>query len=238
MFVDDLLKNTDKAFILRRINYSESSVILTCFTRTKGIQKFIFQGAKKKYEPFFPMAFCEVTFYRHPSSELGKMTGTDLLFNPTGLRFDPLRSAIAFFVADVLQQCIQTDLEDEPLFLFLEKTVHEIDATDDLSIYPTRFLMDFSFHLGIGPSVDDENARYFDLQEGIFSNHLAAGHLSVEGDVAQLLRNLAEGEDVLEAVLPAVRRDAFETLLQFYKVHIPRFNVDASLEIIRALLYH
>jgi hypothetical protein len=98
--------------------------------------------------------------------------------------------------------------------------------------------MDFSFHLGIGPSVDDENARYFDLQEGVFSNHLAAGHLTVEGDVAQLLRNLAEGEDVLEAVLPAVRRDAFETLLQFYKVHIPRFNVDASLEIIRALLYH
>jgi DNA repair protein RecO (recombination protein O) len=141
-------------------------------------------------------------------------------------------------VADVLQQCIQTDLEDEPLFLFLEKSVREIDATDDLSIYPTRFLMDFSFHLGIGPSVDDEDARYFDLQEGIFSNHLAAGHLSVEGDVARLLRHLAEGEEFLEEVLPTVRRDAFETLLQFYKVHIPRFNVDASLEIIRALLYH
>jgi DNA repair protein RecO (recombination protein O) len=232
------LKNTDKAFILRRINFSESSVILTCFTRSKGIQKFIFQGAKKKSEPFFPLAFCEITFYRHPSSELGKMTGTDLLFNPSGLRFDPLRSAIAFFVADVLQQCIQTDLEDEPLFLFLEKTVHEIDATDDLRIYPTRFLMDFSFHLGIGPSVDDDEARYFDLQEGIFSNHLPAGHLSVEGEIAQVLRCLAQGENDFSDVLPAVRREAFETLLQFYKVHIPRFNVDASLEIIRALLYH
>lgn len=238
MFVDVLLKNTDKAFILRRINYSESSVILTCFTRSKGIQKFIFQGAKKKSEPFFPLAYCEITYYRHPSSELGKMTGTDLLFNPSGLRFDPLRSAIAFFVADVLQQCIQTDLEDEPLFLFLEKTVREIDATDDLRLYPTRFLMDFSFHLGIGPSVDDEGASYFDLQEGIFSNHLAAGHISVEGEVARVLRNLAEGEDGLDDMVPALRKDAFETLLQFYKIHIPRFNVDASLEIIRALLYH
>jgi len=39
-------------------------------------------------------------------------------------------------------------------------------------------------------------------------------------------------------MVPALRKDAFETLLQFYKIHIPRFNVDASLEIIRALLYH
>jgi DNA repair protein RecO (recombination protein O) len=232
------LKNTDLAFILRRINYSESSVILTCFTKSKGIQKYIFQGAKKKSEPFFPMAFCEITYYRHPSSELGKITGTDLLFNPTGLRFDPLRSAIAFFVADVLQQCIQTDLEDEPLFFFLEKTVREIDVTEDLRLFPTRFLMEFSFHLGIGPSVDDENALYFDLQEGVFSNHLATGHLTAEGGVAHLLRILAEGEGEQPRELISVRKEAFETMLQFYKVHIPRFNVDASLEIIRALLYH
>jgi DNA repair protein RecO (recombination protein O) len=232
------LKNTDLAFILRRINYSESSVILTCFTRSKGIQKYIFQGAKKKAEPFFPMAFCEITYYRHPSSELGKITGTDLLFNPTGLRFDPLRSAIAFFVADVLQQCIQTDLQDEPLFVFLEKTVHEIDVTEDLRLFPTRFLMEFSYHLGIGPSVDDNNAPYFDLQEGVFSNHLATGHLTAEGGVAHLLRLLAEGEGEQPRDLISVRKEAFETMLKFYKVHIPRFNVDASLEIIRALLYH
>ncbi|MCE2681839.1 MAG: recombination protein O N-terminal domain-containing protein [Cryomorphaceae bacterium] len=232
------MKNTDLAFILRRINYSESSVILTCFTKSKGIQKYIFQGAKKKSEPFFPMAFCEITYYRHPSSELGKITGTDLLFNPTGLRFDPLRSAIAFFVADVLQQCIQTELEDEPLFAFLENTVREIDVTEDLRLFPTRFLMDFSFHLGIGPSVDDDNAPYFDLQEGVFSNHLAIGHLTAEGDAAHLLRVLAEGEVGQSEELLVVRKEAFETMLQFYKVHIPRFNVDASLEIIRALLYH
>ncbi len=184
------------------------------------------------------MAFCEITFYRHPSSELGKITCTDLLFNPTGLRFDPLRSAIAFFVADVLQQCIQTDLEDEPLFFFLEKTVREIDVTEDLRLFPTRFLMEFSFHLGIGPSVDDDNAPYFDLQEGVFSNHLATGHLTAEGGVAHLLRILAEGEGEQPRELISVRKEAFETMLQFYKVHIPRFNVDASLEIIRALLYN
>jgi DNA repair protein RecO (recombination protein O) len=231
------LKNTDLAFILRRINYSESSVILTCFTRTNGIQKFIFQGAKKKAEPIFPMAFGELTYYRHPSSELGKMTGMDLLFNPTGLRFDPLRSAVAFFVADVLQQCIQTDVEDEPLFAFLEKTVREIDNTEDLKLFPTRFLMEFSFHLGIGPSEEEEHARYFDLQEGIFSNHLVAGHLTAEGEVAHLLKALAEGEQEVADALSHVRKEAFETMLQFYKVHIPRFNVEASLDIIRALLY-
>ena len=184
------------------------------------------------------MAFCEITYYRHPSSELGKITGTDLLFNPTGLRFDPLRSAIAFFVADVLQQCIQTDLEDEPLFAFLETTVREIDVTEDLRLFPTRFLMEFSFHLGIGPSIDDDNAPYFDLQEGVFSNHLATGHLTAEGDVAILLRELAEGAVGQSKELLAVRKEAFETMLLFYKVHIPRFNVDASIEIIRALLYH
>ena len=184
------------------------------------------------------MAYCEITFYRHPSSELGKITGTDLLFNPTGLRFDPLRSAIAFFVADILQQCIQTDVEDEPLFRFLEKTVRDIDTTEDLRLFPTRFLMEFSFHLGIGPSVDDDNAAYFDLQEGIFSNHLASGHLTAEGEVAHLLRALAEGELEQAEKLLELRKEAFETMLQFYSVHIPRFNVDASLEIIRALLYH
>jgi DNA repair protein RecO (recombination protein O) len=184
------------------------------------------------------MAYCEITFYRHPTSELGKITGTDLLFNPTGLRFDPLRSAIAFFVADILQQCIQTDLEDVPLFNFLEKTVREIDITENLRLFPTRFLMEFSFHLGIGPSVDDDNASYFDLQEGVFSHHQVAGHLTAEGQVAHLLRSLANGELEQTEELLALRKEAFETMLRFYSVHIPRFNVDASLDIIRALLYH
>jgi hypothetical protein len=98
--------------------------------------------------------------------------------------------------------------------------------------------MEFSFHLGIGPSVDDDNASYFDLQEGVFSHHQVAGHLTAEGQVAHLLRSLANGELEQTEELLALRKEAFETMLRFYSVHIPRFNVDASLDIIRALLYH
>ena len=86
------MKRTDKAILLNRISYSESSLIITFYTFENGIQKFIFQGGKKKAHQLFPLAISEITYYKRPDSDLGKLTSSEskrilneLPFNPINL---------------------------------------------------------------------------------------------------------------------------------------------------------
>ena len=70
------MKSTDKAILLNRINYSESSLIITYYTLNNGIQKFLFQGGKKKANNLFPLSISEITYYNRPDSSLGKVTAS------------------------------------------------------------------------------------------------------------------------------------------------------------------
>ncbi len=129
------MKESDNAIFLHRINYSETSLIATFYTQTHGIQKFMFQGGKKKGTSLFPLSLCEITYYKRPDSELGKLTEarpSDMLIE---LFSNPMKATLAFFMADVIKQCLQTDQADPQLFHFLTRSIHALDAADDLFFF-------------------------------------------------------------------------------------------------------
>ena len=119
------MKSTDQAILLNRISYSETSLILTFYTLANGIQKFIFQGGKKKAHQLFPLAISEITFYKRPDSDLGKLTVVESSRILNEVLFNPLKSSVAFFIAEVLQKCLKTEEAEDHLFLFLEEKIQE-----------------------------------------------------------------------------------------------------------------
>lgn len=226
------MKQTTIGIFLNRISYSESSVIATFYTKDDGLQKFIFQGAKKKNSNLFPLNLCELTYYRRPDSELGKLTHVDNLIVLDAIISNPIKSIIAFFIADVVRNTLLTNEKETAVFEFLKRAVFELNQTNETSIFPLIFLVEFTYYIGIKPITSDENPLYFDVKEGEFHADYRPTEWQESGDIVQQLFCLFENK----IITPIYRRKALEIMLNYYSLHIPRFDVSKSLEIIREVL--
>ena len=226
------MKQTDLGILLNRTSYSESSLILTFYTQEEGIQKFIFQGGKKKNNNLFPLNICELTFYKRPDSDLRKLTQTDSLLPLNSIISNPIKSIIAFFLVDVIRHSLKTNEKEEKLFTFLQEKIIELDKTEETSNFPLLFLSEFTSFLGIQPSINDDNILYFSYNEGEFHSDYRIGEWSEEGENVIHLYNLFQ----LNEVNQKHRKKLLDILLQYYKLHIPHFNVEKSLDVIRDVL--
>lgn len=229
------MKQSDKAIFLNRVSYSESSLIISFFTLKHGLQKFIFQGGKKKAHALFPTSLCEITFYKRPDSELGKLTDAtayEMLFQ---IQMEPLKSTVAFFMADVLKQCVQSDHPDPHLFHFLEEEIKRLNESSDVSMFPLSFLLNLTIPLGIEPSLDPENKKYFYYEEGEFSDIQRVGELVAKNSSVELIQNLLRNDNSQEANR-SQRQSALDTILKYYEIHVPKFDISNSLAIIKQVL--
>jgi DNA repair protein RecO (recombination protein O) len=230
------VKQTDTAIFIHRVNYSESSLIVTFYTLQNGIQKFIFQGGKKKGTALFPLSICEIIFYRRPDSELGKLTESKSHQLLQDIPINPEKATIAFFMVDVLKQCLQTDQRDIVLFQYLESTIISLNNTTDLSLFATEFLINFSLHMGIDPHIQESNKRYFHLQDGDFSDFDRKGELVADGPEVQLIQSILRKETIAHPSR-ALKSKTFDVMIHYYKLHVPNFNIQKSLDVIKEILY-
>ena len=230
------MKLTDKAILLNRINYSESSLIITYYTLQNGIQKFLFQGGKKKANNLFPLSISEITYYNRPDSSLGKVTASETITMLSEIPFDPVKSTIAFFIAEVLSKCLQTEESEHLLFQFLEEKICELDQNKDVTLFPIQFLIDFSEFLGIQPHVLDDNGTYFNLMEGTISDYKPDGDIYANGEVTKLVSAFILKKSNIEHT-KKLRAEALDILIQYFQLHIPQFKTLKTLEVIREVLY-
>jgi DNA repair protein RecO (recombination protein O) len=229
------LKVIDQGILLRKLNYSETSLIITMYTRSSGIQTFIYQGGKKKASALYPMSRLELEFYKRPDSELGKLTNVQTLNGSSEIPFHPIRSTIAFFMADALFQCLRTEQADPQLFQHLETQIEELDQSDDLGIIPLLFLVRLTISLGIEPMITSSDARFFVPIDGEFRAFHGYGAQAVSGRNVELLVSLYKN-DPIAAIDRETRMEALMLLLTYIETHIPGFNVNRSLEVLKEVL--
>lgn len=220
---------------MHRISYSESSLITSFFTYKHGLQKFLFQGGKKKAYALFPLSLSEITYYKRPDSELGKLTEASSYESLFQVQVEPVKSTIAFFMADVLKQCVQSEHPDHSLFHFIEEEIRKLNDSSDVSMFPLTFLLNLTVPLGIEPSLDLENKKYFYYEEGEFSDILRSGELLAKDSSVELIQELLR-KSGSEKIDKSLRKEAFNTVLRYYEIHIPKFDVSNSLGIIKEVL--
>jgi len=227
------LKQTDLAILLHRISYSESSVIVSYYTKSRGIQKFLYQGGKKKASALFPLNICEIVYYQRIDSELGKLTEVQSLSNLDGILTHPIKSTIAFFVADILKQTLKTNQSEEQLFEFLCSEIELLNAQEQLSLFPIQFLAKYTEFIGIAPQLI-ENPRYFNLMEGEFHSDYRWGEVEIDPILCAQLLAVFENKNPDKKY----RKELFQILIHYYKIHTPRFDISQSLQIIEEVLYN
>ncbi|MGB0914422.1 MAG: DNA repair protein RecO [Crocinitomicaceae bacterium] len=229
------MKFTDQGVFLHRIPYSDSSLITTFYTREKGLQKFLFRGGKKKAHGVFPMALSELSFYGRPESELFNLTAVESTFSQT-FQFDPIKSAIAFFMAETLRKCVHEGDVDEEVFEFIVGYIEELEKSDDLMLFPVSFLIGLSEVLGFKPLLDDKGATVFNLDAGTFQVVGNAGERTRRGAGVDIIASLLSGMPLPENTVKSSREDALEIMLDYFMIHVPRFKSLDSYDIVKEVL--
>lgn len=228
------MKAVDQAIFIGKVNYSETSVVCSFYTRSHGMQTFVFQGGKKKSAALFPMGTTEITYYLRPDSELGKLTEAKVL-GLFDFRFDPVKSSVAFFMAQVAKNCLKTNQSDPYVFEFLAASTAQLNSAEDVSMFVVQFLVDLALMLGIEPLVE-EQGMHFNLLEGEITQTTRSYELTERGSHIALLRDLFLKKRIDQKPNKELRQDALNTLLRFYEIHIPGFNTNKVIEVVKEVL--
>lgn len=227
------MKENDIGIFLQRTAYSESSAIVSYFTRNHGFQKFIFRGAKKKASHLFPLNLQELVYYRRPESELGNLNTAESTLEVQNIPFDAIRSSIAYFLAEILQKCLTHTERDEALFSFLHQQIELLDKSEDLAMFPSQFLLNLTFHLGIEPHVLDENSNTFHLADGEFHRFSAADPNCSE-EASLVILSMLQGAS--PKIPHTLRKEVLNALILYYKFHIDHFGNLKTKDIIESVL--
>jgi DNA repair protein RecO (recombination protein O) len=232
------MKQTDRALLLRKVNYGESSLVLQLFCLQRGMKSFLYKGAKKKKgQTFIPLAFLEITYFERNESQLAQITAADHVMFWSNSLFDPRKTAVLFFLCDLLQSCMKAEnIPQEDLFMFLSAELLELDQAPFQANYPIYFLMVMTRFFGFEPAVDDENPHYFDMHEGIFSNQ-APRIFQMEiskAETQELALCFCSNKDQILAkqYSRASRQRFMRILLDYYSYHISGFTIPKSLKIL------
>lgn len=230
------MKQLDEAIFIHRISYSESSLITTFFTKEHGFQKFLFKGGKKKSHQLFPLSVSEIEYYERRESDLWNITSAEPAFRQQ-LPFDPVKSSIAFFIADVLNMLLRGTERDDELYNFVRGSILNLEETEEVALFPSKFMIGLTKYLGVQPLIEDSNNNWIDLKAGTIGGFRELDSHSVEGPVVEALKSILENNSLNSALGKLERQQLLRTMIDYYKIHVPGFKEPGTYDIIREILY-
>ena len=234
------MKQIDHGILIQRKSFSETSLIVTVLTRHHGLTTFLFQGGKKKKgNVLFPMAQIELTYFHRGDSSMPKLSEVSLLNVNQTIPFNPVKSGIAFFMAEMIYNLVKPGHREEELFSTLQNELHWLEATDELTNYPIWFLAEMCHQSGISPSIETENPTVFDMLGSKLTTVRPLNANHVEGDWVHWIESAlyTDSSTFLAMKIPRDDRTAcFDALMIYIKVHITGSKVFSSADIVREVL--
>jgi DNA repair protein RecO (recombination protein O) len=146
------------AIVIRTVEFSETSLVVTLFTREFGKIGALAKGARRLKGPFESaldlLALCRIVFLHKSSEALDLLTEAKLLrrFRPAGHDLSGLYAA--YYVAELLDQLTDDDDPHPELFDLADETLVALSAGEPVARWTMRFELSLLRLLGYIPSLD------------------------------------------------------------------------------------
>lgn len=167
-----------EAIVLRTVDFQESSLIATLFTRSHGKIAVIAKGArrpKSKLAAYLvPGQIIEVLFYFKPTREVQTLSDISYISKLDNLRIDMEKMALTITTLELVSQLIHSNETNEPLFYFLSKLLPWLNDHDKISriIFP-YIQIRLAQLLGIGLQFEEKGTEnghgYINIESGTLS---------------------------------------------------------------------
>lgn len=231
---------TTEGIIIQKINYSETSLIIKALTKDKGLQSFIFQGAKrkgKKGQIISPLSVVNLSCFQRNDSQLAKISQVDLAVVYKDIPFNPIKSSILFFINELIQNSIKEEEYNLQLYEFLKNILQILDVQSELSNFPLKFTLALLGQIGYYPSIN-KNGIYFDFLNGQITNNEPSHPYFLDEIVTKhLIKIDNQPMSINGDIIPSqIKKELLNGLLDYYKIKIEGFKPLKSIEIIEAVL--
>lgn len=230
---------------LRTIKYNEKHSILSAYSLEMGRVSFLLPAgsgreAARRRALMMPLGTFEcVADIRHGQDiYIMKEPKADIISH--GIHSNPIKSALALFIAELLSVVLREYQEDKALFLFLRQSIERLnDATVGVANFHLCFLYRLGCFVGIEPDVSTyQEGRIFDMVDGIFrvSAPLHSQYLGQqEAAVVALLSRMTFDNMHRFRLSRENRNQMLDVILEYYTIHYASLSSLKSIDVLRAL---
>ena len=232
-----------QAIVLHHFPYSDSGKIVHLYTKNEGRMSVFVRCSKRsaiKMPLLQPFSVVEITFNNKPNRTMQYIKECNAAAVFSTIPFNPIKSAVTLFLAEILYKTLKEQHKDESLFDFLEQSIVFFDrCTEGTANFHLIFLLQFSKFLGFAPNIENcvENG-FFDLKNGNICTEIPPHnlYLSQEDTIffVQLLRFNFRTMHLLK-LSRTQRNTILEQIFLFYRLHIPEFSNIKSLEVLKQI---
>lgn len=243
-FCSRMLRKT-KAIVLRTIKYGEQKVIVDLFTETDGRLSVVARLPKsqkgKFRKPLFqPLTLLDIEYDQRPHVSLFQLRDAALWVPYTLLRMDPVKNALALFLAEFLYHATRGEQQNVALFHYVAQSMEWLDAaTGSLANFHLVMMMRLTRFVGFFPNTEDYRPGcFFDLQNGCYSVEMP-GHRDVippdeAAHIGTLMRLNYETMHLFQ-MTRAERNRCIDVITDYYRLHVPGFPELNSTPVMREM---
>jgi DNA repair protein RecO (recombination protein O) len=239
-----------KGIVLRTVKYGETSLIVTIFTETFGIQSYIINGVRSsgkkgpgKANLFQPAALLDLNVYHSDLKNLQRIKEFKWAYVYEHIYFDVIKNSIALFMVELLQKSLKQPEANTELFHFVEDAFIHLDHGSPVAA--ANFPLYFSLHLMnlYGFRFTDsysENNSILDLQEGVFQEEAPSHPYYLDGEksfiTSLLLRTMQPQELEQIRLNKETRHDLLQAYQTYFSLHINDFGPMKTLPVLKEVL--
>jgi DNA repair protein RecO (recombination protein O) len=230
--------------ILHSIKHTDSTSIITVYTRQFGRVSYMVHGVNKKKSVcraafLQPLSIVEMDVFHVPGKNIQRLKEMRMEQPLTGIPYNPIKNSLALFLSEVLFRTLRQMEPDDDLYLFLENSILQLDCTETgISNFHLVFLLKLTRYLGFNPNQDEVLGNYFDLMNGVFLREKPAHvHFVLPEVSADFIRVLnADYATMCNLAFSRARKaDLLQNIVTYYQLHIPEFNGLHSLQVLQSL---
>lgn len=232
-----------RAVVLKRIKYSDSGIIVNLYTEKYGRQTVLIKGghsrkAKVKSSLFQVLNVLEIELDYKIKREIHSVRDAVSVQPLHDIFINPEKSAMAFFIAEVLVKSLREEEPNMQLFELISKNIFVLeDLENNYQNFHLSFLVHLISHIGFKPATNYSNETpFFNLREGLFlpMNTISQESLDIEQSKVfiELMRTspLYSGQLMINQ---SMRRILIQKIIAFYNFHIPSFGSMKTLPVLQ-----
>ena len=231
---------TTEALVLSKTNYSETSLIVRCYTFSDGVKSYIIKGGKqgrngkKNTALFQPLHQLEITAQHKNKSGLSIPKSIKMSKPYQTIPYAIDKIAVVMFLSEMLSSALREEEANPSLFHYLTNSLSWFDMQDDVANFHIFFLLSLTKHLGFFPDLDIQNHPYFDMENGCFTSSKSSRIIDDPTTISVFKAFLGTNFDKVSEVLVSNkgRKQLLELLIEYYQIHLHGFSRPKSLDIL------
>jgi len=211
-----------KAIVLHHVNYGESSIIVTLYTKDQGRITCMVNSVRSRKPKFpatlfQPLTMLELDYYYRQNRDIHRIKEVNCSFYYLTVPYNFSKNAIALFLAEVLYLVLREEESNPYLFDFLNLALQILDTNEtNIATYHHWFMIQLSRYLGFFPS------DYVTDQTGSEMQAFTGMNASMQNSLLKLVHS-SEAIPVL-SLTHSERNQLLERIIRHFSLHVDGFS--------------